>query len=276
MAITSWIRTFPLFQYFIAWTQELFMSVLKTGPVPQHVAFVMDGNRRFARRRKLEVREGHSAGFESLAHILEMCYQVGIKVVTVYAFSIENFKRPTVEVDALMEIARTKLLQIIHHGDLADRFGISIRVLGQRSMIPPDVLAAIDKSTEMTKKNTTAILNICFPYTSRDDIATSMREIVTKSEKHELDPETIDESLLEQNMYTKDCPPLDILVRTSGVERLSDFMLWQSHQNCTVEFVNCLWPEFEPWRFGSILLKWSRSKAVEFRKREMERDQKQL
>ncbi|KAK9315481.1 putative undecaprenyl diphosphate synthase-domain-containing protein [Lipomyces starkeyi] len=276
MAITSWIRTFPLVQYLIAWTQEIFMSVLKTGPVPQHVAFVMDGNRRFARRRKLEVREGHSAGFESLAHILEMCYQVGIKVVTVYAFSIENFKRPTVEVDALMEIARTKLLQIIHHGDLADRFGISIRVLGQRSMIPPDVLAAIDKSTEMTKRNTTAILNICFPYTSRDDIATSMREIVTKSEKHELDPETIDERLLEQHMFTKDCPPLDILVRTSGVERLSDFMLWQSHQNCTVEFVNCLWPEFEPWRFGSILLKWSRSKAVEFRKMEMERDQKQL
>ncbi|KAK9351978.1 putative undecaprenyl diphosphate synthase-domain-containing protein [Lipomyces doorenjongii] len=276
MAITSWIRTFPLVQYFIAWTQEIFMSVLKTGPVPQHVAFVMDGNRRFARRRKLEVREGHSAGFESLAHILEMCYQVGIKVVTVYAFSIENFKRPTVEVDALMEIARTKLLQIIHHGDLADRFGISIRVLGQRSMIPPDVLAAIDKSTEMTKRNTTAILNICFPYTSRDDIATSMREIVTKSEKHELEPETIDERLLEQHMFTKDCPPLDILVRTSGVERLSDFMLWQSHQNCTVEFVNCLWPEFEPWRFGSILLKWSRSKAVEFRKMEMERDQKQL
>ncbi|KAK9384990.1 putative undecaprenyl diphosphate synthase-domain-containing protein [Lipomyces mesembrius] len=276
MAITSWIRTFPLVQYLIAWTQEIFMSVLKTGPVPQHVAFVMDGNRRFARRRKLEVREGHSAGFESLAHILEMCYQVGIKVVTVYAFSIENFKRPTVEVDALMEIARTKLLQIIHHGDLADRFGISIRVLGQRSMIPPDVLAAIDKSTEMTKRNTTAILNICFPYTSRDDIATSMREIVTKSEKHELDPETIDERLLEQHMFTKDCPPLDILVRTSGVERLSDFMLWQSHQNCTVEFVNCLWPEFEPWRFGSILLKWSRSKAVEYRKMEMERDQKQL
>ncbi|KAK9236129.1 putative undecaprenyl diphosphate synthase-domain-containing protein [Lipomyces kononenkoae] len=276
MGIGSWIRTFPLVQYLIAWTQELFMSVLKTGPVPQHVAFVMDGNRRFARRRKLEVKEGHSAGFESLAHILEMCYQVGIKVVTVYAFSIENFKRPTVEVDALMEIARTKLLQIIHHGDLADRFGISIRVLGQRSMIPPDVLAAIDKSTEMTKRNTTAILNICFPYTSRDDIATSMREIVKRSEKHELDPEMIDEKTLEQHMFTKDCPPLDILVRTSGVERLSDFMLWQSHQDCTVEFVDCLWPEFEPWRFGSILLRWSRSKAVEFRKMEMEREQRQL
>ncbi|KAJ8096708.1 putative undecaprenyl diphosphate synthase-domain-containing protein [Lipomyces tetrasporus] len=276
MAIASWIRTFPLVQYLIAWAQEIFMSVLKTGPVPQHVAFVMDGNRRFARRRKLEVREGHSAGFESLAHILEMCYQVGIKVVTVYAFSIENFKRPTVEVDALMEIARTKLLQIIHHGDLADRFGISIRVLGQRNMIPADVLAAIDKSTEMTKGNTTAILNICFPYTSRDDIATSMREVVTLSEKHELEPETIDEGMLEQHMYTKDCPPLDILVRTSGVERLSDFMLWQSHQDCTVEFVDCLWPEFEPWRFGLILLKWSRNKAIEFRKTEMERDQKEI
>ncbi|KAK9455716.1 Decaprenyl diphosphate synthase-like protein [Dipodascopsis uninucleata] len=276
MGLASWIRTFPLVQYFIAWSQEIFMSVLRTGPVPQHVAFVMDGNRRFAKRRKLEVREGHSAGFESLAHILEMCYQVGIKVVTVYAFSIENFKRPPVEVDALMEIARTKLLQIIHHGDLADRFGVSIRVLGQRSMIPPDVLAAIDKSTEMTKNNTTAILNICFPYTSRDDIATSMREIVELSEKHEIDPEEISETMLEEHMFMKECPPLDILVRTSGVERLSDFMLWQSHQNCTVEFVDCLWPEFEPWRFGQILLKWSHQKSLEYRKNEMEDEQKQL
>ncbi|KAK7208319.1 Decaprenyl diphosphate synthase-like protein [Myxozyma melibiosi] len=276
MSIGSWIRTFPLIQYLLVWAQDIFVSILRTGPVPQHVAFVMDGNRRFARRCKLEVREGHSAGFESLAHILEMCYQVGIKTVTVYAFSIENFKRPPVEVDALMEIARTKLLQIIHHGDLADRFGISIRVLGQRSMIPSDVLAAIDKATEMTKHNTTAILNICFPYTSRDDIATAMRDIVQQSEKHELDPATIDEYMLEQHMFTKDCPPLDILVRTSGVERLSDFMLWQSHQDCVVEFVDVLWPEFEPWRFGSLLLKWSRNKAVEYRKQEMEQDQKIL
>ncbi|KAK9479724.1 Decaprenyl diphosphate synthase-like protein [Lipomyces japonicus] len=276
MGITSWIRTFPLMQYFIAWAQEIFMSVLRTGPVPQHVAFVMDGNRRFARRRKLEVKEGHSAGFESLARILEMCYQVGIKTVTVYAFSIENFKRPPVEVEALMEIARTKLLQIIHHGDLADRFGISIRVLGQRSLIPPDVLTAIDKSTEMTKDNTTAILNICFPYTSRDDIVTSMREIVSLSEDHKVDPDKIDENMIEQHMFTRDCPPLDILVRTSGVERLSDFMLWQSHQNCTVEFVDCLWPEFEPWRFGSILLKWSRQKAKEYRQIELEAEQKEL
>ncbi|KAK9448062.1 putative undecaprenyl diphosphate synthase-domain-containing protein [Limtongia smithiae] len=274
MAITSWIRTFPLMQYLVSWAQEQFMAVLKTGPVPQHIAFVMDGNRRFARRRKLEVREGHSAGFESLSYILEMCYQVGIKVVTVYAFSIENFKRPAVEVDALMEIARTKLLQIIHHGDLADRFGISIRVLGQRSMIPSDVLAAVDKCTEMTKHNTTAILNICFPYTSRDDIATSMREIVELSKEHKVDPSQIDEKMLEQHMFTKDCPPLDILVRTSGVERLSDFMLWQCHQDCTIEFVDCLWPEFEAWRFGAILLKWSRSKSIEYRKSELEQEQK--
>lgn len=98
--------------------------------------------------------------------ILEMCYQVGIKTVTVYAFSIENFKRPPVEVNALMEIARTKLLQIIHHGDMADRFGISIRVLGQRSLVPSDVLDAIDKSTEMTKGNTTYDFAklLCFSY----------------------------------------------------------------------------------------------------------------
>ncbi|KAK9472621.1 putative undecaprenyl diphosphate synthase-domain-containing protein [Dipodascopsis tothii] len=277
MAIMSWIRTFPLMQYFMTYTQDVFTNILKTGPVPQHVAFVMDGNRRFARMRKMEVKEGHSAGFESLAHILEMCYQVGIKVVTVYAFSIENFKRPPVEVDALMEIARTKLLQMIHHGDLADRFGISIRILGQRKMIPADVLAVIDQSMEMTKNNKTAILNICFPYTSRDDIACSMQDIVELAEKKQLSPEDIDmidEKTMEDHMFTKDCPPLDILVRTSGVERFSDFMLWQGHQDCTVEFVDCLWPDFDPWRFAQILLRWGRNKALELKGKEIESDMK--
>ncbi|KAK9462895.1 Decaprenyl diphosphate synthase-like protein [Lipomyces oligophaga] len=276
MSIISWIRTFPLVQFFLGWAQELIMAIIKTGPVPQHVAFVMDGNRRFARRQKLEVREGHSAGFESLAHILEMCYQVGIKVVTVYAFSIENFKRPAVEVDAIMEIARTKLLQLIHHGDIADRYGVSVRVLGQRSLIPPDVLQAVDQSTDMTKNNERAILNVCFPYTSRNDIATAMQLTITDVVDKGMDPNDIDEKMLEQHMLTKDSPPLDMLVRTSGVERLSDFMLWQAHQDCSIEFVDCLWPEFEPWRFSWMLLKWGRKKSIEKQRREMEAERKEI
>jgi ditrans,polycis-polyprenyl diphosphate synthase len=133
--------------------KELFINSVRQGPVPQHVAFVMDGNRRFARKNHIETVEGHNMGFEALAKILEVCYKSGVKVVTVYAFSIENFKRPLHEVNALMEIAKIKLMQLCQHGDLLERYGASLRILGERDMVRPDVLEVIDEAVEMTKHN---------------------------------------------------------------------------------------------------------------------------
>lgn len=293
----------------------------------------MDGNRRFARSHKIETVEGHNLGFEALARILEVCYKSGVKVVTVYAFSIENFKRSKYEVDALMEMAKTKLTQLAQHGALLDRYGAAIRVLGQRNLVRRDVLEAIDKAVTLTAGNKRAILNVCFPYTSRDEITTAVRNtVVTYSKPHPpplkrpfsethisrnirarqlstvpedmaapksdsrstspsesskdhdpsdieqssadstlmnsdkietsppavtyLDPETITAETLTMNMFTHDTPPLDLLIRTSGVERLSDFMLWQCHQNTSIVFLNCLWPEFDLWQFLPVLVEW--------------------
>lgn len=112
----SWLATFPGFQHIQYFGKEFLANILKAGPIPRHISFVMDGNRRFAKKHNQEAPEGHNAGFESLSQILELCYNIGVKVVTIYAFSIENFKRSKYEVDNLMEITKTKLQQISERG----------------------------------------------------------------------------------------------------------------------------------------------------------------
>jgi ditrans,polycis-polyprenyl diphosphate synthase len=165
----NWFASSPPVAWGIRQLRELLIGALRQGPIPQHVAFVMDGNRRFARNNHLETVEGHNLGFEALARvcgltifvehglisyqILEVCYKSGVKVVTIYAFSIENFKRSKYEVDALMEMAKTKLTQLAQHGQLLDRYGASIRILGQRELVKPDVLEAIDTAIRLTKDN---------------------------------------------------------------------------------------------------------------------------
>lgn len=342
--IRKWFASSPPVTWGMRQLRELLIGALRQGPIPQHVAFVMDGNRRFARSHKIETVEGHNLGFEALARILEVCYKSGVKVVTIYAFSIENFKRSKYEVDALMEMAKTKLGQLAQHGALLDRYGAAIRILGQRDLVKPDVLEAIDKAVLLTQGNKRAILNVCFPYTSRDEITTAVRNTViayskphppplkrpfsethitrniraqqlstvpedvpsqnpdsrsaspssskelnpsdtehsstastlmNQSDKSEAppavtypDPENITAATLTSNMFTNDAPPLDLLVRTSGVERLSDFMLWQCHQHTSIVFLNCLWPEFDLWHFLPVLVEWQwQRKKLEERER---------
>ncbi|CAN6599053.1 dehydrodolichyl diphosphate synthase complex subunit Rer2p [Trichomonascus vanleenenianus] len=255
------VSRFPGLQNVLNFGKTCLINVLKAGPVPQHIAIVMDGNRRYAKRRKQEVREGHNAGFESLAATLELCYNAGVKVVTVFAFSIENFNRTPYEVESLMEVAKSRLNQLCEHGELAEQYGVRIKIVGDRSRLSPDVVEIVERAESTTKNNSKAVLNVCFPYTSRDEMAASIRKIVGKAKHHKISPASIDEHMIEENMYTGDSPELDILIRSSGVERFSDFMLWQSHNGTQIEFIDKLWPEFGFWDMYSILLRWSMRKA---------------
>ncbi|KAI9733789.1 MAG: cis-prenyltransferase [Claussenomyces sp. TS43310] len=324
--VRRWFWTLPPVEWGINHLRELLIGALKQGSIPRHVAFVMDGNRRFARSHDIEVVEGHNLGFEALARIIEVCYKSGVKVVTVYAFSIENFKRSKYEVDALMEMFRVKLAQIAQHGDLLDRYGASIRIIGQRELVRKDVLEAIDKAVETTSGNKDAILNVCFPYTSRDEITSAIKSTVEdfskplppqarpfsqtritqkirsktlatstsssrqtdsptpatlsdaedsvsssttlhpdsppndiQDDQHTAlypDPEAITATTIDDHLFTADLPPLDLLIRTSGVNRLSDFMLWQCHQNTEIVFLDCFWPAFDLWQFLPVLVEW--------------------
>lgn len=252
----DWISTFPGYTQLLTTAKKTFGTIIQTGPTPKHVGIIMDGNRRYAKTHQIELKEGHNMGFESMASILELLYESGVKCATVYAFSIENFKRLNYEVKWLMDLAKLKFRQISQHGELCEQYGIKIQILGNTDLLPADVRKILRETETITKDNTRATLNICFPYTSRDEITTAVRNVVQESTVNK-DLE-INEKTIDNFMYTSNSPPLDILVRTSGTFRLSDFLLWQCvSSKCSIVFVDKLWPEFRPWDMCKVLVNWS-------------------
>ncbi|GAA5966719.1 hypothetical protein JCM8115_002787 [Rhodotorula mucilaginosa] len=219
--------------------RSLVVSALRLGPRPKHVAFIMDGNRRSARVRNLPVRVGHEEGFEALKRVLSFLLKLDIPHVTVYAFSIENFNRDPNEVNALLDMARTRLVEICQHGALLQQHGVQIRVIGRRDLLPPDVQASCAEAEALTAQNTRGILNLCCPYTSQEEMATAIKRTVDSAS----DPKLITEENISRNLYTSASPPLDILIRTSGVSRLSDFLLWQASESTILHFITPNWPD---------------------------------
>ncbi|KAI2515750.1 dehydrodolichyl diphosphate synthase subunit, partial [Homo sapiens] len=213
----SWIKEgeLSLWERFCA-------NIIKAGPMPKHIAFIMDGNRRYAKKCQVERQEGHSQGFNKLAETLRWCLNLGILEVTVYAFSIENFKRSKSEVDGLMDLARQKFSRL------------------------------------MEEK---CFLNVCFAYTSRHEISNAVREMAWGVEQGLLDPSDISESLLDKCLYTNRSPHPDILIRTSGEVRLSDFLLWQTSHSCLV-FQPVLWPEYTFWNLFEAILQFQMNHSV--------------
>ncbi|KDE03798.1 hypothetical protein MVLG_05739 [Microbotryum lychnidis-dioicae p1A1 Lamole] len=217
--------------------RTLLIHSLRLGPLPPHIAFIMDGNRRSARLRSLPVQVGHQEGFEALKRVLSFLLKLGICNVTVYAFSIENFNRPPDEVDALMDMARERLVEICQKGALLDRHGVQIRILGRRDLLPEDVQIACSKAEELTQHNTKGVLNFCCPYTSQEEMLTSIKRA------SRLPPSEITDESLSSHLYTSHSPPVDILLRTSAVSRLSDFLLYQSNEDTVLHFIEPNWPD---------------------------------
>lgn len=257
--MTQWISSFPGYNTILVYIKKFIGNLLRTGPVPKHVGIIMDGNRRYARNHNIELKEGHNLGFESMASILELLYECGVQHTTVFAFSIENFKRSSYEVKWLMDLAKLRFKQITQHGELCEQYGVKIKILGNIDLLPNDVKTILRQTEEMTKNNTRATLNVCFPYTSRDEMTNLIKTIVSESIKQ---PDyIIDESTIENHLYTKDSPSLDLLIRTSGTFRLSDFLLWQCvSSDCAIVMVDTLWPEFSPYHMTKILFNWGFNK----------------
>ncbi|KAF8952407.1 cis-prenyltransferase, partial [Haplosporangium bisporale] len=164
------------------------IKALQCGSIPQHVGFIMDGNRRYGRKVHVGNDKGYYLGYETMEEILAVCMELGIKVVTVYAFSIENFQRPPDQVEILMGIAKTKLAELCEQSELVQQYGIGIRILGDVSLLSKDVQEVVHRAVELTKKNNRAILNLCFPYTSRDELTMATRSLVSGIEAQDLDP----------------------------------------------------------------------------------------
>lgn len=159
---------------------------------------------------------------------------------------------------------------------MPEEFNLKVQILGDRSLIPDDIMEVVLRLERITANNTKGVLNICFPYTSRDDITQAMTKITKQVEQKELAISDIDVKLLEDEMYMGDSPRLGMMVRTSGATRFSDFMIWQSCENCQVEFIDTLWPAFSKWEMAKLLLKWGYNETRKLRSEEIRQTKRNL
>ncbi|KAK9511581.1 hypothetical protein O3M35_000211 [Rhynocoris fuscipes] len=246
----SWIKESNL-----GWFHSLCLRILKCGRIPKHIAFIMDGNRRFAKKNNVEKLEGHSKGFDKLSETLQWCHDIGITEVTVYAFSIENFKRTKKEVDDLMRLTKEKFQRLLEESNKLMEYGLRIRVIGNRDYLPDDIVKIIAEAEYKTKDNNKTLLNVAFSYTSQDEITTAMNLTLQGLNSGEIEESDVNLNLLSSCLHTEDSPYPELIIRTSGETRLSDFLLWQG--SCSyLHFTGVLWPELTLWDFIWALFKY--------------------
>ena len=208
--------------------------------MPQHIAIIMDGNRRWAKEKGLDTKLGHKAGAETLEKIASYANEIGLKYLTVYAFSTENWKRTKEEVGALMLLLNYYLDKFLNKESLRN---IRIRVLGNIENLDKGLKESIEKIVEKSKNNTGLTLNIAFNYGGRDEITRAVRNISEKVKNNEIAIEQIDEKLVQDNLYTVDEPDPDLLIRPGGELRISNFLLWQLAYTEFL-FIDKYWPDF--------------------------------
>lgn len=256
------------------------LRVLSIGPIPSHIAFIMDGNRRYAMKRCMEEGDGHKAGFTTLMSTLQSCYELGVKYVTVYAFSIDNFKRNPDEVQSLMDLMLEKIEALLEEGSIVNQYGIRVYFIGNLKLLIEPVHAAAEKVMKATAHNNKAVLLVCLAYTSRDEILNAVQEscreklveIQTLGRSHEQNivgnelNSVVKLSDIEKNMYMSVAPDPDILVRSSGESRLSNFLLWQTSYT-PLYSPTALWPEIRLWHLVWIILNFQRNNAYLEKKR---------
>ena len=192
--------------------------------IPQHVAIILDGNGRWAKSKGMPRNYGHAQGAKNVERICNAAYHMGIRYLTLYAFSTENWSRPKSEVDTLMRLLRTYLKNCLKTA--ADN-NMRVRVIGERSRLPEELQDKIEELEEVSAKNTGLNLQIALNYGSRDEIVRSVRRLFQTCEKNGLKADEITEELLEEHLDTAGIPDPDLLIRTSGEQRLSNFLLWQ-------------------------------------------------
>ncbi|MEI5663523.1 isoprenyl transferase [Bosea sp. CCNWLW174] len=209
--------------------------------VPAHVAIIMDGNGRWAQMRGLPRQEGHRRGLEALRRTVRNAADLGIGVLTLYSFSTENWRRPITEVSFLMGLLRRFV-----ENDLAElnEAGVRVRIIGNRENLPPDLRALVERAETMTDGNTGLTLVVAFNYGSRDEIVRVARRLAQEVAAGRLAPETIDEAMLSSHFDTGALPDPDLVIRTSGETRISNFLLWQAAYAEFI-FTPVLWPDFD-------------------------------
>ncbi len=228
--------------------------MMDTQKIPQHVAIIMDGNGRWAKRRKMPRTQGHLEGVRRVAEIVDVAVEFGVKVLTLYTFSQDNWKRPESEVSMLMQTI-CKALDIKSQELM--RLNIQLRFIGRREGVPTHVLKQFERTAKLTSTNTGLILNLAFNYSSRTEILDGVRRVIEDVRSGVLNPDDLNEEIFGQALYTKGMPDPDLLIRTSGEQRISDFLLWQLSY-AEFYFAEVCWPDFTGEEFRKAIAEYQR------------------
>lgn len=220
--------------------------------LPQHVAVIMDGNGRWAKSRDQERTFGHKNAIKAVREVINACNEVNIPYLTLYTFSTENWNRPTEEVNTLMDLLSSTLLQ---EAEEIFSKGLRIHAIGDLDRLPDTVREQLLNIIELTKNNNKGNLILALSYGSQREILNAVKEISKKVKDGEVDINDIDEKLFENHLYTKDFPPVDLLIRTSGEVRISNFLLWQIAY-AELQFLDTLWPDFTKEDFFQCIVNY--------------------
>jgi len=241
--ILSAIGAYKLYEKWL-WHQ------VKNNKKPEHIAIILDGNRRWAAEKELDPWLGHKEGAEKVEQLLEWCLKLNVKSITLYAFSTENFRRPKKEVEKIMQIASEKLQKILKD-ERIHKNKVRVKVIGRINLLPQNLQKLVEEVEKATQNYDKHFLNIAFAYGGRAEIVDAARKIAEKVQRKELKPEEVNEGIFEKYLYTSHLPKQDpdLIIRTSGEERLSGFLLWQSAYS-ELCFLDVYWPDF---RFIDLL-----------------------
>ena len=210
--------------------------------MPKHVALIMDGNRRFSKLQgNIDVVKGHEIGVDTLEKVLDWSIELGIEIITAYAFSTENFNRPQHEVEGLMNLFVVNFKRLVTHEKI-HKNEVRVKVVGRTELLPDNVKEAINEAEESTKHYTKRLFNIAIGYDGRLEIIDSFKKIIKDVQDGKISIDDVDEDLVSQNLYTEGLDDPNLIIRTSGEERLSGFLLWQSSYS-ELYFCETLWPE---------------------------------
>ena len=222
--------------------RKLFADVMSSVRIPKHIAIILDGNRRFADDKGIDRFAGHVFGAKKLEEVIGWCQELSIKHITVYAFSSENFTRTDEEVKMLMDLLAKKFREVVKDSRVHN-YKIRVRAIGNLMSLPEQVQRAIDEAQEATKTYDGHTLNIAVGYGGRAELAEAVRKICDRIKNGEINPKDVNENLIGNYLYTAGLPDPDLIIRTSGEERLSGFLLWQAAYS-ELYFCEANWPSF--------------------------------
>ncbi len=224
------------------------------GMLPEHIGIIMDGNGRWAQKRGLPRSAGHKQGARTFREIVRYCRSIGIRYLTVYAFSTENWKRPQSEINAIMNLLRDYLDELERHSD--EEQGV-LRFIGDMAPLAEDLRQRITDVQERTAGREGITVNIALNYGGRHEIVHAVQQAVSLARQGTLTPEAVDETLVDSLMYTAGQPPVDLIIRPSGEQRISNFLLWQGAYAEFV-FMDVLWPDFTPGDLDRAIAEFQR------------------